>query len=672
MDGRSWTQYICVGVLGLLIHINAFSQTVETDSVAERERKLETVTVTANRVHKSVTSTAPVQILSQEALQHRGVTDIADALRRFSGVNVKDYGGAGGMKTVSVRSLGSQHTAVVYDGMTVTDCQSGQIDLSRFSLDNIKSLSLTVGDNDDIFQPARTVASAASVRLQSKAPQLEEKSYQLKAEVKAGSFGLANPFLRYDQRLSEKTTMSVSGDYMRADNLYPFELVNGKYVTEERRNNNAIETWRGEWNLYARPGVRSSLNAKIYYYDSYRQLPGQVVLYNDVSNEELSDRNFFTQMNYRTYWNNGLSLQVNGKFNWGYSHYHDEAPEYPGGVQDNIYYQREYYASAALLYEPLEALAFAYAADYAYGNLNSNSSTDVRPYRHTLLQTLTARFRTSQLSVTAMLLGSIYLNGAKKGESASDERRLSPSLSLSWQPLKSSQFYVRASYKDIFRVATFTENYFDRWGSRNLQPETARQYNLGVTYDLKKSGWFTGFRFSADGYYNYVKNKIVAMPRNMFFWTMVNLGRVDIWGADVTADFSFRPADKHTLLSTLSYTYQHAVDKTDAASAYYNDQIPYTPEHSGSLSLAWENPWLNLSFHGTGVGKRYSSEQNVKANELKGYIECGLACYRNFRWLRTDWAVRADLINLFNKQYCIVKNYPMPGRSYKLTLSITL
>lgn len=662
-----WQSYIIV-VLGFLIAFNTSAQEVLMSDTL-KEGMIDTVTVMANRVHKSVTSTAPIQILSQNALKHQGITDMADALRRFSGVNVKDYGGAGGMKTVSVRSLGSQHTAVIYDGISVTDNQSGQIDLSRFSLENLKSLSLTVGDNDDIFLPARTVASAASIRLQSQVPDLNNNSSRLSVTLKGGSFGMINPFLRYDQRLGQKTTMSLTGDFMRADNLYPFTLVNGKYISEERRNNNYIETWRGEWNLYARPGKRSILNAKLYYYDSFRELPGQVVLYNNVSNEELSDRNFFTQFHYRTYWSNGLSLQLNGKFNWAYSHYHDEAAEYPRGVLDNIYYQREYYGSAALLYVPQERWALAYAADYAWGNLKSNAVNDVKPYQHAVLQSFTARYRDAKFSMTAMLLSSIHLNDAKRGKAASDAKRFSPSFSFSWKPFD-AELYLRASYKDVFRVATFSENYFDRMGGRDLNPEVARQYNVGMTYAGNSPR--LNFQLAVDGYYNNVKDKIVSMPYNMFYWTMINLGKVDIWGMDVTADATIKLTPKHSLIGSFSYTYQHAVDKTAPASVYYKDQIPYTPKHSGAFSWAWENPWLNLSIHATGVGKRYSSVQNVETNELGGYVECGLALYRSFAWGSTSWALRADFLNLLDKQYCVVKNYPMPGRSFKLSISVTL
>lgn len=663
-------QWLCASLFFINI-ATLRAQNVANDTIGSRIHTIDEVTVSASAPVRNVTSTAPVQMLSRKQLEQQGVTDIADALRRFSGVHVKDYGGAGGMKTISVRSLGSQHTSVTYDGVAITDCQSGQVDLSRFSLDNIRSLSLTIGDNDEIFLPARTVASAAALRMQTLVPDFSGKNTRLKAEIKAGSFGLVNPFLRYDQYLTEKVSMSFSGDFMRADNSYPFTLVNGKQLSEERRTNNSIETYRGEWNIYARPGKHSILNGKIYYYDSFRELPGPVILYNNRSEEELKERNFFSQFHYMTYWKNNLSLQVNGKFNWAYSHYHDESAEYPGGEMNNIYYQREYYGSAALLYVPRDVWAFSYAADYSFNNLSSNATLGVKPYRHTVLQTLTARYRTPHLTVTALLLGSVYMNGAKVGESADNAYRWSPSVSLSWKPLVAKDFHFRVSYKDIFRVATFTENYFGRWGSRNLKPEVARQYNMGMTYGhTSTSSWLSGAHFSVDGYYNYVKNKIVAMPYNMFFWTMVNLGHVDIWGVDANADVTFRLAARHQLLSSISYTYQYAVDKTDPASVYYKDQIPYTPAHSGAFSLAWENPYVNLSFHATGVSKRYSSVQNVETNELEGYVECGVSLYRSFRLKKFDCSLRGDVQNIGNKQYSIVKSYPMPGRSYKLTFNI--
>lgn len=114
-----------------------------------------------------MTSTAPLFNLTNERMKTMGVTDISDALHRLPGINIRDYGGAGGMKTVSVRGFGTTHTGVIYDGIVLSDCQSGKIDLSRYSLDNVGSLSLIVGDNSDIFVPAKASASAASIIISS-------------------------------------------------------------------------------------------------------------------------------------------------------------------------------------------------------------------------------------------------------------------------------------------------------------------------------------------------------------------------------------------------------------------------------------------------------------------------------------------------------------------------
>lgn len=643
----------------------------QNDTLVTKGRTLRELTVRGDK-SKQVTSTSPFQIVTKQDLLQQGITDLSDALRRFSGVNVKDYGGAGGIKTVSVRSLGSQHTAVSYDGVAVSDLQSGQVDLSRFTLDNIRSLSLAIGDNDDIFLPARTVASAATLRLQTLLPDLVDKNSHLKAEIKTGSFGMFNPYMRYDQKISEKVSTSVSGDYLRADNQYPFQLVNVENVTKEYRNNNQIETWRTEGNVYVRPSTNATLNGKVYYYQSWRELPGPVILYNAISHEKEMDRNFFAQANYKSKLGGGFSLLLNGKFNWAYSHYHDEGGQYPGGELNNKYYQREYYGSAAVMYEPTEHLAFAYAGDYAYNTLNANANLKSKPLRHTVLQTLSARYHLDRLALTAILLRSDYWNKTKLGNPSKDAHRLSPSLSLSWKALEEAELYLRASYKDVFRVATFTENYFDRMGSRDLNPEIARQYNVGVTYQVDTEGLLNHLQLSTDGYFNYVKDKIVAKPYNMFYWTMLNLGKVHIWGADVNLDADFRLNEHHHLLFGGAYTYQYAVDKTMKESISYKNQIPYTPRHTGSASLAWENPWLNTSIHATGVSDRYTTEVNTEKNMLNGYIEYGVSLYRSFSLGDVQMAMRGEVINLGNKQYSIVKSYPMPGRSYKLTLSIEL
>ena len=156
-------------------------------------------------------------------MEDLGIQNMADAVRRFAGTDVRDYGGTGGLKTVSVRNMGAAHTAISYDGVAVSNCQAGQIDIGRFSLDNVESLSLSVGQNEDMLQSARLYASAGVLNIETSRPEfLEDRKWQLLFQVKGGSFGLVNPYFRYGQQLGEKTVLSVDGDYLRSDGQYPF------------------------------------------------------------------------------------------------------------------------------------------------------------------------------------------------------------------------------------------------------------------------------------------------------------------------------------------------------------------------------------------------------------------------------------------------------------------
>lgn len=635
----------------------------QTDTTTHQ---IDEVQVIDSRKHHTLTSTAPLHVMDHGEMLRMGVTDMADALHRLPGITLRDYGGAGGMKTVSVRGFGAKHTGVSYDGVMLSECQSGEIDLSRYSLDNVGSLSLVIGDNDDIFIPARQATTPASVNIQTMQLSADDRLPHLKAQMKLGSFGYASPFLKYEQNVSEHMAFSALGEYTYAENDYPYTIKNGVETINDRRKNSRMNSGHGELNFLWTISPSDRLSGKVYYYDNDRQLPGQVFYYSNTSRETLRDRNLFGQLMYQKRLSEKLSLKLNGKFNWSASLYDDGMVA--SQILDANYWQREYYTSACLLYLPSDEWAFDYSVDYAHNNLNSTLDTDVRPYRNTLLQSATAKYRTHRLTVMGRLLYSLYLNGAKQGASAEDMRRLSPSLSLSYLLLPN--LHVRASYKEIFRAPTFNENYFFHYGSKDLHPERTEQLNVGMTWtgDFGKTSLQTTF----DGYYNIVKDMIVAVPFNMFVWNCVNVGKVRVLGLDFTLNASHQLTKRQTLTLSGYYSYQRAQNRADETSPYYNNQIAYTPEHSCSAALAWENPWVNVSTHLTTVSERWSTNAHIEGTRVKGYYELGASAYRRFHIGRSMMELRLDLKNLTDKQYEIVGSYPMPGRSYQISLNYKL
>ena len=659
----------------VLVCIPAFGVSVSERGTAYEAadtagRNLQEFEVVSERVRKEVTSTAPLFNLTNERMKTMGVTDISDALHRLPGINIRDYGGAGGMKTVSVRGFGTTHTGVIYDGIVLSDCQSGKIDLSRYSLDNVGSLSLIVGDNSDIFVPAKASASAASIIISSMSvPGPMDSLWHVTGQMRVGSFGTYNPYFKVGKSLTPKFSFSVIGEYTHAKNNYPFTLENGKLVTRERRNNSMMNSWHGEINTRWRLTPSSMLDAKVYYYDNNRQLPGPVILYNPVCHEKLRDRNFFGQLTYKNLSLSKFSFQGLAKFNWDASLYHDEDGKYPGGILDEDYFQREVYVSGSALYVPTDKLAFNYSADYFYNNLTTNQMEVVAPWRHSVLQSFTGKFQNSWLLATARLLWSIYDNGVKEGISSKDENKLSPSLSVSVQPMRNRLFFIRASYKNIFRMPTFNETYYFRMGSTSLKPEDTDQFNFGLTWQYNSTNWLNALVLTGDVYYNNVKDKIVALPTNMFIWTMTNMDKARAFGVDVTASATFNIARRQSLVFAGNYSWQRVQPRTSPTDPDYNKQVAYTPIHSGAASLSWENPWVDVVVHTTGASDRYGTSSNLPITRIKGYMEMGAALIRSFKIKRNTIDLRFDMTNILDTQYEIVGNYPMPGRAWKFTVT---
>ena len=668
----SLSRLLCPAVTGISLICGCFVLRAQQSDTLYTH--LQSVEVKANRLREDVKSSAPLFRLTDSKMKLMGVTDITDALHRLPGLNIRDYGGAGGMKTVSVRGFGTTHTGVVYDGVVLSDCQSGRIDLSRYSLDNVDDISLVIGDNSDIFTTAKRIASAATITINTGSmPQPTDTSLHLTAQMRVGSFGLVNPYFKVGKSLTDRFSFSAIGEYSHADNNYPFTLRNGILVSRERRTNSRMNSGHAELNTRWLTSPSSSLTGKIYFYDNSRQLPGPVVLYNPLSDDTLHDRNFFGQLTYLDSSLSKLSFRMIAKYNWDATYYHEVDGRYTGGFYDENYIQREAYVSGSVLYTPLPSLSISYAADYFYNNLSSNDVTTVGPSRNSILQVLAVKYRNGRVLVTANVRYSIYDNDVKIGTSAADRRKLSPSLSVSVRPFRETSLYLRAAYKNIFRMPTFNESYYYRMGSTSLRPEDTQQFNVGLTWqnDINPS-WLEGVSLTLDGYFNRVKDKIVAIPQNMFIWSMTNLDKVRAFGADVTAETTFVLSRKQRLTFSGNYSLQRVQPRTSKSDPDYNKQVAYTPIHSGSASLGWHNPWVDVVMKTTGASDRYGTNSNLPITRINGYMELGATLMRTFDIRRHSLDLRLDLLNILDTQYEIVASYPMPGRSFRLSATFHL
>ena len=660
-------------LFALFIAISIFPVKAQIRIDTTRVYKIDEVVVKENRKMKELRSTTPLQILDVNKLRQNGAMQVSDAAKLFSGVVIKDYGGIGGLKTISIRSLGAAHTAVSYDGITISDAQTGQIDLGKLSLDNVDVISLNSGQSDNIFQPARLFSAAGVLNIKTLTPVFIKKEINATASLKAGSFGLVNPNVRIENKWSPVLSSSVSVDYLHINGSYPYTLINGDATERRHRKNSDMESLKAEANVYATFSEHQKAGLKAYYYQSERGLPTNI-LYNTYAGQRLWDKNFFAQASYDNRFNSKWSLLANAKFNWAYNRYYDPAVHNIDGFNDNHYYQNEYYASATVMYRPTPSLSFSLANDGIINSMRADLEDFAVPVRYTLLNALAAKYVTERFTATAHLLSTLTKETVEQGKAAENRQRLSPSVSLSFQPFSKEDFRIRLFYKDIFRLPTFNDLYYGTVGTRTLKPEKAQEFNAGLSWTSSPNEMLTYFSVSADAFYNRITDKIVAMPtKNLFIWSMMNVGRVDIKGTELTSEFNLYLYKGMELHLTGNYTWQRALDKTDKHNmpdkATYNHQIPYTPKHSGSIRMELEMPWVNVGYTVLLSGSRYCNQYNSPEYKLNGYQEHSLSLYRTFQFKKFGMNVQLEALNITDKQYEIVKNYPMPGRQFRGSLT---
>ena len=627
-----------------------------------KSRRLGEVKVSGSSRQKAVSNSAPEQTFTARDMEQMGASSVSDAVRHMAGVTLHDYGGAGGLKTVSIRGLGAQFTGVSYDGVPLSDVQTGQIDLQRYTLNGVKQLDLLIGEGNDIFIAAREAVMPSLLTISTQGVSHSDRDLHLTAQAVMGAWGYVSPTLSAEKSWG-KVGVNMLADYVYAENDYPFTIYNIKERIHKHRVHSLMNQGHAELNMRYAFSDNHSLNLKLYYYDNDRQLPGVVRYYTDDSQQQLRERTAFGQMQYRGVLSPRWQLKAAAKWNWANTDYRDRL--YPEGNMDGNYWQREGYLTAAALWNATESLRFSYASDYLHNDLNCHCpmAPDVKPSRTAWFNTLSARWNRGFLSATARILHSAYINHAERGTAASDYRHWSPSFSTSVR--LGNGWQARLMWKDIFRMPSFNELYFYHRGDTNLKPERTSQWNAGITWQGRISQRLSG-SMTIDGYINKVKDKIVCIPFNLFISRNVNAAKVRVKGTDLSLAAKYDIADGHALEAQGHYSYMNAEDRSSRGASSYGKQIAYTPEHNYSAALTWRNPWVNISLTSYGVSKRWATNEHTKGTSLGGYAELGTSLFREFQLKgRQRLTASLSISNLLNKQYEVITAYPMPGIGWR-------
>lgn len=567
---------------------------------------LRTVTVTADK---------GVVISRTDTLHISNPFDITGELHQVPGLQLGDYGGFAGLKTVSLRGMGSPHTAIYVDGVRVGNVQSGQGDLGMLDLENFSSAVVDYAQNSISFNTIR--------------PTFENGPVGGNVRLNAGSFGTYLPSARLDFRLSESLALSAHAAGIISEGNFP--LIDGS-----RRQNNDICQFRGSLNLFGTMD-EGDYHLKAFYNAAERGTPGSISW---PSQDRQKDKNIYLQAVARKTFSPFYSLRMSAK-----AAYDDIY--YTSAWGDSQYGQTELQLNSSHIFRLYRWWNISLAADLQWDHL---ASTNYDASRITAISALASSFNFERLSLNVATEYSGYIDKDQRTRHA-----VSPSMDFRIYVIDGLD--IVGFGRRAYRVPMFNELYYVGYGNPDLLPEDAWLTDLGIDFYRSVSpSW--NIRAKVDGFLNHLSNKITSAPteEDPNIWLPFNIGKVRSSGFDIISGADYESGDWKVYMD-MRYSYQSAIDRTPDSYSY-GQQIPYLAKHTVTADL-------KASWKGYALNPRWilKSGRSDSVGTLADWNTLDVTAEKEFTLKKARLTINLSAKNLLNCSYELVSGYPMPGRS---------
>ena len=606
-SGASFSEGVIKMLLSILLSAGLLSADLPNGTDVPVTDSLQAVTITADK-GRVVSRTDTLSVENSFA--------VSEVLLQSPGLHVGDNGGYSGLKTVSLRGLGSAHTSIYLDGLRVGNLQSGQNDLGMLGLENIGSVVVDYAQNSVAFNTARPVFGNSPVAGN--------------VRMSAGSFGTYLPAARLDFRLGENLSLSAnaSGVISEGDFSYGEGLA---------RTNNDVKQLRGGLDLFGAMN-RGDYHVKAYLNTTERGTPGAVSWPSD---DRQKDRNMILQGKFVNRFTSLYTLNLSAKASYDDIYYSSQ-------WGDSRYGQTELQLNSAHDFRIRPWLKMSFAADVQWDGL---ASTNYDASRLAAFSAIAASFSIDRFNANM----AIEYSGTFDKD-ALRRNSLSPSVDVRYSIFNGLD--VLAFARRAYRVPVFNELYYVGYGNPDLKPEDAWLTDIGLDFHREiADSW--SVRAKADAFYNRLKDKITSAPsaEDPNIWQPYNIGKVRSAGFDLVAGFEHRAEWSYAL--DARYSYQSAVDLTPDSYSY-GMQIPYIARHTVVLNgnLEWKKwklapLWQMRDGRTDGTGEIPSwNTLDVMFSKVLNIKKVG--CLE----------LRVSVKNVFDGRYEVVSGYPMPGRSF--------
>lgn len=615
------------------------------------------VTVTATRGHSLISEVpSSVNVVDKQELELKNPQNLAEALQNVLGVNIKDYGGLGNTKSISLRGSSASQVLILLDGQRLNNPQSGSVDLSQISLEGIEKIEVVRGGNSALYG---SDAIGGVINIISKKPDPDKQGVAGDLKFGIASFGTysAEPSIRF----SIKNT-SITASYKYLSSKSDFSYIDNYGNNATRVNSDIISRnyYVGLIHKFGDPHYQRNLSLTFKHYNSARGAPGTIEPY--YYHARMWNRNnrisaVYTGKVFNLFHN--LRFQSYYYDSW-YKYKNDETTgsilsKYTTQTYGNeIQFNSVIGPQVSLTYG--SGLRYDQNRDIITKNLNKQTSYYLFAVNesviciNSLLQTISfvpsLRYDTDSKYMNHIVspkLGAIFNFG---------------------EVWKSS---LKLNAGKSYRAPTFNDLYWpeDAWtiGNPDLEPEYGTDWDIGIRlqYPILNGVYFESCYFESN-----MTNLIIWQQVDK--WMPLNVDKSRNRGIENSLKISLI---KEYLDISANYMYLDTRNLSESPTTY-NKILVYRPKHTVNISTTLNLKSIRLNYQYSYNSRRFTDASNTWGNSLDPYSVSDITVNFNAKIMKTQMDYSFQIKNIFNHEYRVMKNMPVPGREYRFLVKVSI
>lgn len=594
-------------------------------------------------------------------------TTIADAMRSFSSsLDIRRYGTLGALAFPSFRGLPSEYTILYRDGVRLSNEQNSLIDLGKLSFQGVQKIELLPASSS-ILLGGDAIGAALNI-----ITQLPKDHTEITAKSVTTSYDdirsitEKSEFFSVSAPVTPALGVALIGSLQNSNGRFPFRQFE-KYDVIRTNNDARFSTFDGVVR-YALSDLSSLVLYGNYLY-SERGAPGAATIDRKGSSSPARqlDQDYEITSRYYSTLSDRTSLLLNASYQSQYETYNDSSV-----IVDNDHPLADHYRNELIDLKANVQHTFSeqfglytgltLGRDYLTGNEDVTPTGDsVITRSHASLFVAMSYDPLQTLNITA----STRLESYERVDAW--RSRLLPQLSVSWELI--DHLLMNGALARTYHAPTLNDLYWITLGDPNLLDESGTNAQLGLKLQPLSIGGLL-FDASVTGFSATIKNEILWVPATNNFYRPLNVRDVTSQGVEGAVHATVPLSNATIVEASLSSTYLRSINRSHDA-AVPDREVPFSSPMQNLATVTFEQKNIGrLDALAHYRGHKYTDLGNTEISKLPPVTTFDLLLSPNSIVVsnQIDLTLQLGLLNVTNVTYEEQPNYPLPGRTIRLTV----